>query len=117
MSKTVFDPANPTLMVNSFVYLKVFEKKDTRNSNLTILVLKEFWEVEELRDELFDVIGVVHEGLPCRRDGVELTVGTVKPEPRQDGTDEDRQKTQETAAACWQTINAEDKCRTDRKSG
>lgn len=52
------------------------------------MVLKEFWEVEELRDELLDVIGVVHEGLPRGRDGVELAVGAVKPGPRQDGTDE-----------------------------
>lgn len=51
------------------------------------MVLKEFWEVEELWDELFDVVGVVHERLPCSRDGVELAVGTVEPEPMRDGTD------------------------------
>lgn len=56
------------------------------NPKLTILVLKEFWKVKELRDELFDIIWVVHEGLPCGGDGVELSVGTVKPEPGRDGT-------------------------------
>lgn len=47
---------------------------------LTVLVLQKLWEVEELRDELLDVVGVVHEGLPGGRDGVELAVGTVKTE-------------------------------------
>lgn len=53
-------------------------------SNLTILVLKEFWEVEELRDELLYVVGVVHKGLPCRWDGVELAIRAVEPETRRD---------------------------------
>lgn len=54
------------------------------HSKLTILVLEEFWEVEKLRDELLDVVGVVHEGLPCCWDGVELSVCAVEPESSQD---------------------------------
>lgn len=54
--------------------------------NLTILVLKELWEVEELRDQLLDVVGVVHEGLPRCWDRVELAVSTIKPEQRKEGT-------------------------------
>lgn len=50
---------------------------------LTILVLQKFREVEELWDELLDIVGVVHEGLPRRWDGVELAVGAVKPETSQ----------------------------------
>lgn len=46
---------------------------------LTVLVLQELWEVEEFWDELFDVVGIVHEGLPGGRNGVKLTVSTVKP--------------------------------------
>ena len=49
------------------------------NRLLTVLVLQELWEVEELWDELLDVVGVVHQGLPRGRDGVELTVGAVEP--------------------------------------
>lgn len=46
----------------------------------TVFVLQELREVEELGDELLDVVGVVHEGLPGGRDGVELAVGAVEPE-------------------------------------
>lgn len=56
-----------------------------KDFKLTVLVLEELWEVEELRDELLDIIGVVHEGLPRCWDGVELAVCTVKPEPPQGG--------------------------------
>lgn len=46
---------------------------------LTIHVLYEFWEVEELWDEFFDVGWTLHACLPgcCHR--VELPVRTVKP--------------------------------------
>lgn len=53
-------------------------------AHLTVLILQELWEVEELWDELLDVIGVVREGLPQSWDGVELTVRTVKPGPREE---------------------------------
>lgn len=33
-------------------------------SLLTVHVLQEFWEVEELRDELFDVSWTLHASLP-----------------------------------------------------
>jgi len=46
---------------------------------LTVLVLQELWEVKEFWDELFDIIGIVHEGLPGCGNGVKLTVSTVKP--------------------------------------
>lgn len=52
-----------------------------KDIKLTILVFKELWEVKELRDELLDIIGVVHEGLPRSGNRVELAVSTVKPEP------------------------------------
>lgn len=52
----------------------------TQSQTLTVLVLQELWEVEELRDELLDIVGVVHEGLPGGRDGMELAVGAVEPE-------------------------------------
>lgn len=61
---------------------QVFESSSF-DSTLTILVLQEFWEIKELGDELFDIIWVVHEGLPGGRDGVELAVSTVKPESTQ----------------------------------
>lgn len=65
-------------------------KSGSHDSTLTILVLKEFWEIKELRDELFDIVGVVHESLPCCRDGVELAVSTIKPESGQSGTEKKR---------------------------
>lgn len=45
----------------------------------TVYVLQEFWEVEELRDELFHVGWALHTSLPrcCYR--VELSVRAVKP--------------------------------------
>lgn len=52
-------------------------------SRLTVLVLQELWEVEELGYEFLDVVGVVHEGLPGGRDGMELPVGAIKPGNRE----------------------------------
>lgn len=46
---------------------------------LTVLVLQKLREVKEFWDELFDIIGIVHEGLPGSRNRVKLTVSTVKP--------------------------------------
>lgn len=47
--------------------------------SLTILVLQELREVEELRDELLDIHRVLHAGLPRCRHRVELPVRAVKP--------------------------------------
>lgn len=49
---------------------------------LTIHVIKEFWEIEELWDELFDVGRTLHARLPgcCHR--VELAVRAVEPAAR-----------------------------------
>lgn len=46
---------------------------------LTVLVLQELGEVEELRDEFLDVHRVLHAGLPRRRHRVELPIRAVKP--------------------------------------
>lgn len=46
---------------------------------VTVLVLQELREVEELGDELLDVHGVFHAGLPRRRHRVELPVRAVEP--------------------------------------
>lgn len=43
-----------------------------------IKVLEKLWEVEKFGRELLNVIGVVHEQLPCLRNGVELAVGHVE---------------------------------------
>lgn len=50
-----------------------------RTGFLTVHVLQEFWEVEELRDELLNINWTLHACLPgcCHR--VELPVCTVKP--------------------------------------
>ena len=45
---------------------------------LTIFVLKEFREVEELWDELLDIVRVIHESLPRPRDRMKLSVCAVK---------------------------------------
>lgn len=49
---------------------------------LTVHVLQEFWEIEELWDELFDVGRTLHARLPgcCHR--VELAVRAVEPAAR-----------------------------------
>lgn len=49
------------------------------------MVLQKLREVEKLWDELLDIVWVVHERLPCRWDGMELTVGAVKPAMRRHG--------------------------------
>lgn len=46
---------------------------------LTIQVLQELWEIEELRDELFDVGRALHARLPGRCHRVELAVRAVEP--------------------------------------
>lgn len=48
------------------------------SSQFTILILQEFWEVEELWYKFLDIIGVVHERLPGSRNRVELPVSAVK---------------------------------------
>lgn len=47
--------------------------------HVTVLVLQELGEVEELGDELLDVHRVFHAGLPRRRHRVELPVRAVEP--------------------------------------
>ena len=41
--------------------------------------MEEFWEVEELGNELLDVSSRVVDGVPGFRDGEKLTVRVVKP--------------------------------------
>lgn len=70
------------LTLNKYLYVNSFTTKtftsDTKQSSfafkqsicpnarslLTVHVLQEFWEVEELRDELFDVSWTLHASLP-----------------------------------------------------
>ena len=49
------------------------------NSILTVHVLQEFRQIEKLRNELFDVIGVFVDGAPSAWNGVELSIGHIEP--------------------------------------
>lgn len=62
---------------------------------LTIHVLQELREVEELRDELFDVGRALHASLPGRRHRVELSVCDVEPERRRHVAYLERRNTRE----------------------
>lgn len=61
--------------------MQTFFLETTSVHLLTILVLQELWEVKEFWDELFDVIGVVHERLPGGRNRVKLSIRAVEPAP------------------------------------
>lgn len=56
------------------------DRRSSGCSELTVHVLQDFWEVEKLRDELFDVSRTLHAGLPGRCHRVELPVCNVEPE-------------------------------------
>lgn len=57
----------------------IVRMKPRPQSFLTVLIHKELWEVEELRDELFHVRWALHTSLPCCCYWVELSVCAIKP--------------------------------------
>jgi hypothetical protein len=50
-----------------------------KSTELTVNVNEEFRQVVEFWDQLFDIIGVFHQGAPAAGDGVELTIRHIKP--------------------------------------